>query len=108
MKVAGYDQRPDLSRMGPTLLIASALILAIRTARWPAIFDENLVSSELDQEIDYAVLLATRTLSRLLKQKESMFPSRRVERYEPEEDEDPAGTVPYQGGPRRAKPNLDN
>jgi len=90
MKVAGFEQRPDLSRMGPTLLIASALILAIRTARWPAMVDENVVSSELDQEIDYAVLLATRTLSRLLKQKESMFPSRRVERYEPEDDEDPA------------------
>jgi hypothetical protein len=88
MKVAGYEQRPDFSRMGPTLLIASALILAIRTARWP-VLDENLVSSELDQEIDYAVLLATRTLSRLLKQKESMFPSRRAERYEPADDENP-------------------
>jgi hypothetical protein len=88
MKVAGYEQRPDLSRMGPTLLIASALILAIRTARWP-VLEENFVSSELDQEIDYAILLATRTLSQLLKQKESMFPSRRVERYEPADDENP-------------------
>jgi hypothetical protein len=90
MKVAGYDQRPDYTRMGPSLLIASALILAIRTARWPAALDENLVSPELDQEIDYAVLLATRTLSRLLKQKESMFPSRKEPRYAPEEDESPA------------------
>jgi hypothetical protein len=90
MKVAGYDHRPDYTRMGPSLLIASALILAIRTARWPAALDENLVSPELDQEIDYAVLLATRTLSRLLKQKESMFPSRKEARYAPEEDETPA------------------
>jgi hypothetical protein len=90
MKVEGYDQRPDYTRMGPSLLIASALILAIRTARWPAALDENLVSAELDQEIDYAVLLATRTLSRLLKQKESMFPSRKEARYAPEEDESPA------------------
>jgi hypothetical protein len=89
-KVTGFEQRPDFSRMGPTLLIASALILAIRTARWPAALDENLVSPELDQEIDYAVLLATRTLSRLLKQKESMFPTRREARYAPEEDENPA------------------
>jgi hypothetical protein len=90
MKVDGYDQRPDYTRMGPSLLIASALILAIRTARWPAALDENLVSPELDQEIDYAVLLATRTLSRLLKQKESMFPSRKEARYTPEEGESPA------------------
>jgi hypothetical protein len=88
MKLAGYKLRPDLSRMGHALLIASALILAIRTAKWPAL-DENLVSSELDQEIDYAVLLATRTLSRLIQQKVSMFPSRRVERYGPEENENP-------------------
>jgi hypothetical protein len=90
MKVAGYDQRPDFSRMGLSLLIASALILAIRTARWPATLDESLVSPELDQEIDYAVLLASRTLSRLLKQKESMFPSRKEPRYTPGEEENPA------------------
>jgi hypothetical protein len=90
MKVAGYDQRPDYARMGPSLLIASALILAIRTARWPAAVDENLVNPELDQEIDHAILLATRTLSRLLKQKEAMFPSRKEARYAPEEDESPA------------------
>ncbi len=90
MKVTGYEQRPDFSRMGPTLLIASALILAIRTARWPVMTDDSLVTPELDLEIDYAVLLASRTLSRLLKQKESMFPSRREPRYSPEEDESPA------------------
>ena len=90
MKVAGYDQRPDYTRMGPSLLIASALILAIRTARWPAALDEKLVSPELDLEIGYAVLLATRTLSRLLKQKESMFPLRKEARYAPEEEESPA------------------
>ena len=89
MKVTGYEQRPDFSRMGPTLLIASALILAIRTARWPSTLDEKLVSPELDQEIDYAVLLASRTLAHLLKQKESMFPGRREPRYTPDDDENP-------------------
>jgi hypothetical protein len=90
MKATGFDQRPDFSRMGLTLLVASALILAIRTARWPATLDESVVSPELDQEIGYAVLLATRTLSRLLKDRESMFPSRRVPSYAPEEDDNPA------------------
>jgi hypothetical protein len=89
MKETGFEQRPDYSRMGLTLLVASALILAIRTARWPATLEEGLVSPELDQEIDYAVLLATRTLSRLLKQKESMFPSRREPCYAAGEDENP-------------------
>ena len=90
MKVAGYELRPDFSRMGLSLLIASALILAIRTAKWLPTLEESLVSPELDQEIDYSVLLASRVLSRLLKQKESMFPSRREPRYVPEEGDDPA------------------
>jgi hypothetical protein len=89
MKVTGYEQQPYFARMGPTLLIASALILAVRTARWAATLDESLVSPELDAEIDYAVLLATRILSRLLKQKASMFPSRREPRYAPGEDDSP-------------------
>jgi hypothetical protein len=90
MKATGFDQRPDFSRMGLTLVVASALILGIRTARWPPTLDENVVSPELDQEIDYAILLATRTLSRLLKQKESMFPSRREPSYAPGEEDSPA------------------
>jgi hypothetical protein len=89
MKATGFDQRPDFSRMGLTLLVASALILAIRTARWPPTLEERVVSPELDREIDYAVLLATRTLSRLLKEKESMFPSRREPRYAPGEEDNP-------------------
>ncbi len=85
MKVCGYEVRPDFSRMGTSVLIASALILAVRTARWPAAPHENLVSPELDLEIDYAVLLAMRVLARLLREKESMFPSRKEARYAPGE-----------------------
>ena len=89
MKIAGYEVRPDYARMGMSLLIASALILAIRTARWPPILGENLASPELDQEIEYAILLASRTLSRLLRDRAEMFPKRREPRYEPGDEDQP-------------------
>jgi hypothetical protein len=33
LDIGGYDQKPDRPRMGPSLLIASCPILAIRTAK---------------------------------------------------------------------------
>ena len=42
LEVGGYNDRPDWPKLGPSLLIASALILAIRTAKWPAAHDERL------------------------------------------------------------------
>jgi len=34
-EIGGYHSCPDFPKMGPSLLIASCLILAIRTAKWP-------------------------------------------------------------------------
>jgi len=38
--------------MGPSLLIATAVILAIRTAKWPAVLDKSTSHLELDREIE--------------------------------------------------------
>jgi hypothetical protein len=35
LDIGGYEQRPDWPKMGPSLLIAACLVLAIRTAKWP-------------------------------------------------------------------------
>jgi hypothetical protein len=37
LEVGGYDSEPDWPKMGPSMLIATCLILAIRTAKWPAV-----------------------------------------------------------------------
>lgn len=34
LNIGGYNDEPNWPKMGPSLLIATALILAIRTARW--------------------------------------------------------------------------
>ena len=36
LEIGGYEERPDWPKMGPSLLIATCLILAIRTAKRPA------------------------------------------------------------------------
>jgi hypothetical protein len=64
LEVGGYQDRPDWPKMGPSLLIATCLILATRTARWPANFDDKFSESGLDKEIDYAAHLAGRVLFR--------------------------------------------
>jgi hypothetical protein len=34
MRIGGFRQEVDQQKLGPALLIASSLVLAIRTARW--------------------------------------------------------------------------
>ena len=45
-RVGGIRKEVDAQKLGPALLIASSLVLAIRTARWPATSDEGLANVE--------------------------------------------------------------
>jgi hypothetical protein len=81
LEVGGYEQRPDWPKVGPSLLIATCLILAIRTAKWPAVFDKHTAHPELDREIDFAEHLAGRVLSTLVSKRESIFPQKREPWY---------------------------
>jgi hypothetical protein len=51
LDIGGFEQRSDWPKMGPSLLIGTCLILAIRTAKWPATFDERCSEMDLDREI---------------------------------------------------------
>jgi len=55
LDVGGYHDRPDWPKMGPSLLIASCLILAIRTARWNPILDPSLANQDMNDEIQFAI-----------------------------------------------------
>jgi len=54
LEVGGYTDFPDWPKLGLSLLIATRLILAIRTAKLPAITRRVLSDSELDREVDFA------------------------------------------------------
>jgi len=89
IEVGGHHERTDLPKLGPSLLIASALILAIRTARWTATHDARLSNKDLEKEIDYAVSLADSVLSKLLAHKNSLFPQKREFWHQPDDDDIP-------------------
>ena len=58
MEVGGYKDVPDWSKMGPSLLIATCLVVAIRTAKWSATIDARNSNCELNREIDFAAQVA--------------------------------------------------
>ena len=77
MEVGCYRERVELPKLGPSLLIASALILAIHTAKWPADYDARLSNKNLEKEIDFAIGQANSVPSKLLTKQESLFSQRR-------------------------------
>jgi hypothetical protein len=88
MQIGGYNKRPDWVKLGPSLLIASCIILAIRTAKWAARNGSGTASDrDLEVEIDHSIHLADRVLSALLTRKENLFPSKDVPWYMPSEDD---------------------
>ena len=77
MEVGGYNDVPDWPKMGPSLLIATCLIVAIRTAKWSATIDARNSNSELDREITFAANVAQRVLAALESAHPSLFPRRK-------------------------------
>lgn len=75
--------------MGPSLLIATCLILAVRTARWPARSESGTSDMDLEAEIEHAAHLAGRVLSRLIAAKPSIFPSRKEPWFQPDGEDEP-------------------
>ena len=71
------------------LLIATALVLAIRTAKWPATFSRTTVNPELDAEIEYATYLASRVMSSLVAKREGLFPQKREPWYQATDEDVP-------------------
>ncbi|HWC18064.1 MAG TPA: hypothetical protein VG498_13675 [Terriglobales bacterium] len=89
MEIGGYKDVPDWPKMGPSLLIATCLIVAIRTAKWSATIDARNSNSELDKEIAFAANVAQRVLSALMSAHPSLFPSRKQPWYRATSEDHP-------------------
>jgi len=94
MKQVGTQWKIDWPKMGPSILIATALIVAIRTAKWaakaagdPLISD---VDNDLDREVSYAARITIRVMHELMKKHESLFPGKREPIFDGIHDEDVA------------------
>lgn len=75
--------------MGPSLLIATSLILAIRTAKWAARSDNTASNMDLEQEIDHAAHLAGRVLAKLVAWNPSLFPQAKKAWHQPDAEDEP-------------------
>jgi hypothetical protein len=88
--IGGYEERLDWPKMGPSLLISTCLILAIRTSKKSASHDAQFSATELDTEIEYAAHLAGRVLAILLRTNRAIFPQRKEPWYQADEDGSPS------------------
>ena len=89
LKIIGLEDHPDWPKMGPSLLIATYLILAIRTAKWAARSDSTASNMDLEKEIDHAAFLAGRVLAKLVARNPSLFPNSRSPRYAADGEDEP-------------------
>jgi hypothetical protein len=89
MRIGGYKKVPDYVKLGPSLLIASCVILAIRTSKWAVRAGGPESQRDLDAEVDNAIFFADRVLSQLLKTKADLFPSKDVPWHVAAEEDSP-------------------
>jgi len=73
-------------KMRPPLLIATCLIVAIRTAKWPRA-DPKLSDQDLNNEIEFTAYLADCVLGRLMTKCETIFPQRKEPWYQANEED---------------------
>lgn len=88
-KVSGYRKEVDYQRLGPSLLIASSLVLAIRTARWPATHSDGLADADWRKEAEHSARVAKMMLSHLVSKHSELFAQKDVPRYEPTDEDVP-------------------
>jgi len=93
MKVQGHERSPDWPKLGPSVLIATALIVAIRTSKWPTEGETDPRFSDVDVDLDKEVAFATRISSRvmheLLHRHADLFPQKVTPVWQATDDEVP-------------------
>jgi len=76
----------DYQKLGPALLIASSLVLAIRTARWPATHSDGLADVDWQIEVEHSARIAKAMLTHLTSRFPNLFSSRDVPWYQATDD----------------------
>jgi hypothetical protein len=89
MQVGRVSREIDFAKLGPTLVIASSLVLAIRTARWPRNAVNTASGPEWDAEVTRSIEIAMRVLSQLVAKSPTLFQQKDVPWYQPSVDESP-------------------
>jgi hypothetical protein len=56
--VGGYRREVDYQKLGPVLIIALSLLLAIRTAGWDPTHSDGVANVEWEKEVEHSVRIA--------------------------------------------------
>ena len=89
MRIGGFRQEVDQQKLGPALLIASSLVLAIRTARWNPTHSDGLANVDLEKEVEHSVRIAKIVMSHLTARYPELFTLKEVPWYAPGDEEVP-------------------
>jgi hypothetical protein len=84
--IGGYRREVDQQKLGPALLIASSLILAIRTARWDATTSDAVSTVEWDREVNHSVRIGRIVLSHLISRYPGLFQGKDIPWYVPTDE----------------------
>ncbi len=80
-QIGGHRREVDYQKLGSALLIASSLVLAIRTARWSPMNSDGLAHVEWDKEVEHSVRIAKIVLSHLTARCPELFQAKEVPWY---------------------------
>lgn len=89
MRVGGVRREVDQQKLGPALLIASSLVLAIRTARWSPSHSDGPANADLEKEVEHSVRIAKIVMSHLTGRYPELFLLKEVPWYTPGDEEVP-------------------
>ena len=88
-QIGGYRREVDNQKLGPALLIASSLVLAIRTARWSPTYSDGLAHVEWEKEVEHSVRIAKIVLSHLTSRCPELFQTKEVPWYVATDEDSP-------------------
>lgn len=88
-RVGGVRKEVDYQKLGPALLIASSLVLAIRTARWPATHSDGLADVDWQKEVEHSARVAKVMLTHLTSRFPNLFFLRDMPWYEATDEDVP-------------------
>jgi hypothetical protein len=88
-QIGGYRPEVDQQKLGPTLVIASSLILAIRTARWPTTHSDGLADMDWEKEVQHSVRVGRIVLAHLTARYPDLFQCKQVPWYVATDDDSP-------------------
>lgn len=87
MKIGGHKRQIDFERLGPSLVIAASLVLAIRTAK-KTVPDAHCSLGDWDKEIEHAGKVAHMILSKVV-QNRSLLQQENVRWFIPDDGDVP-------------------